>query len=219
MNRTTAAIIATLMILTGIAIASGAPSGAETVVGDTVRGEGTDSETADLVGGNITEVNVSGIQNTGRWGGFFGNIEGGLQLGDTGQGLFYEWTVSDYTGAFVYVANESITNWGLVAAEASDMPSFLLDAAADNWTNTFDATLAFESASISEIPDVPIAQTLDGDGTPAFTTFSLASDGTPVWAGQAVNAGTGFDNSTVDYQILAPAGATPVPYQFYLELP
>ena len=219
MNKTTAAIIATLMILTGIAIAAGAPSGAETTFGDSVRGEETTSGTADLTGGNITEVNVSGIQNTGRWGGFFGRIEGGLQLGDSTQGLFYEWTVTDYTGAYVYVADDSITDWNLAAGDEANMPSYITEPAADNWSNTFNGTGAFSSASISEITDVPTAQTLDGDGVAAFTTYSLQSGTTPVWAGEAVNEGTGFDNSTVDYQILAPADAGIVSYQFYLELP
>ena len=207
------------MILTGIAIASGAPSGAETTVGDTVRGNETESETADLVGGNITEVNVSGIQNTGRWGGFFGRVQGGLQLGDTGQGLFYEWTVTDYTGSFVYVANDSVTNWGLAAAEATDMPASLTEAAADNWTNTFTGTGTFESASIGPLNDVATVETFNSGGVETFVTYSLLSDTTLVWAGEVINEGDAFDGGTADYQILAPAGESAVSYQFYLELP
>ena len=221
MNRNIAAIIAILMVLTGIAIASGAPGGAGVDEGDSQRGEGTASGTADLVGGNVTAVNVTGTQNTGRWGGFFGNISGGYQLGDSTMGLFYEWTVSDYTNAYVYVADGSVTGWSnLEAAVATQQPAFLQEASADNWTNTFSTTEAFNSASIS-IGSVPYTDTYNDAGADTFRTYSLWSpdDTAIVYAGRAIDSETGFDGSTVDYQILAPAGSTPVSYNFYLELP
>ena len=221
MNKATAAIIAALMILGGIAIASGAPGGAETDVISSERGEGTASQTADLIGGNVTAVNVEGQQNTGRWGGFFGNISGGIQLGDSTMGLFYEWTVTDFTDSYVYVASDTVSDWGtLAAASATDQPSYLQEVSADNWTNTFSLTGSFSSASVDPIAGVAYVDTYDGDGVETFRTWSLLADSTTlVYAGQAINAATGFDNSTVDYQILAPASASIVSYQFYLELP
>ena len=221
MNRTTAAIIAALMILTGIAIASGAPGGAETEVGGSERGDETTSGTADLTGGNVTAVNVTGQQNTGRWGGFFGNITGGIQLGDLNMGLFYEWTVTDFTDAYVYVANDSVSDWGLAAATNANQPSYIQGSATDNWTNTFDTTDDFQSSSIALIANVPYTLTYNDAGTGTFRTYSLYSPGSNayVYAGQAIDSVTGFDGSTVDYQILAPADSGIVSYQFYLELP
>lgn len=221
MNRTFAIIAAVLMILSGIAIASGAPGGASTTVGPTEQGTGTASTTQDLQGGNVTEVNVTGNQITGRWGGFYGSISGGIQLADSGSGLFYEWTVSDYTDAMVFVANSTVSDWAsLAAATNANQPTYVQGVAADNWTNTFSTTEAFNSSSIG-IADVPFTQTFDNTNTSTFKTYSLyaPTESAYVYAGKAINDATGFNGETVDYQVLAPADSGVVSYQFYLELP
>lgn len=221
MKRTIAAFIAVLMVLAGIAIAAGAPGGAQTTVVSSSRGTGTASQTADLTGGNVTAVNITGQQITGRWGGFYGNISGGIQLADASSNLFYQWTVTNYTGAYVYAANATVTNWTLSAATKSDQPAYIVGAAADNWSNTFKTTAAFQSASIGPVAATPIAYTLNSTGGNAFTTYSLYSSGDHayIYAGKAINNAKGFNGQTVDYQILAPANSGLVSYQFYLELP
>lgn len=222
MNRTLAIITAALMILSGIAIASGAPGGASTEVGASERGAGTSSGTANLTGGNVTAVNVTGNQITGRWGGFYGNISGGIQLADSGSNLFYEWTVTDYTGAYVYVANDTVSDWAsLQEATNANQPTYIQSAAADNWTNTFTASEAFSSSSLSVVGPVPYTDTFNDVGAGTFRTYSLyaPTENAYVYAGRAINDGTGFNAETVDYQILAPADSGIVSYQFYLELP
>lgn len=222
MNRTIAAFIAALMVLAGIAIAAGAPGGATTTTVSSSRGTGTTSQTANLTGGNVTAVNITGQQITGRWGGFYGNISGGIQLADASSNLFYKWTVTNYTGAYVYAANATVTGWAsLAAATSAEQPTYLVGAAADNWSNTFNSTGSFQSSSIGPISSTPLAYTLNSTGGSAFTTYSLysTSDNAYIYAGKAVNNGNGFNGETVDYQILAPANSGVVSYQFYLELP
>jgi hypothetical protein len=219
MNRTLTIIIAGLMVLSGLAIASGAPGGAATDVLGSDRGTGTASGTANLTGGNVTQVNISGTQITGRWGGFYGEIEGGLQLSDSGSNLFYEWTVSDYTGSVVFAATGTVSNWTAVAAGAvGDQPAYLQVVAADNFTNTFASTEAFNSSSLN-IPDVPFVETFDSTNSSAWKTYALSADGENLYAALAVDGGDGFDGSAIDYQLLAPADSGLTSYSFYLELP
>ena len=222
MNRTLASAIAVLMILGGIAMAAGAPGGAQTTIGPSESGSGTTSETANLTGGNVTEVNITGNQITGNWGGFYGSISGGIQLADSSSNLFYEWTVTDYTNATVYVANDSVSDWAsLAAATNGDQPSYIQGSGTDNWTNTFSANEAFSSASLGPIAATPYTDTFNSSQAATFRTYSLhaPTENAYVYAGRAINNGNGFNNEVVDYQILAPANSGLVSYQFYLELP
>lgn len=182
---------------------------------------GISSESVTTEGGNVTEVNVTGYASTARWAGFYGSIDGGIRLGDSGNNIFYEWTVSNFDGSVVYAANTTVSDWSdaaISAAGVGDMPSYLTTGASDNYTNTFDTTEGFASASITE-GSTPYITTLE-TGTGTFKTYSLKNTaGTLIWAGLADQNELGFDGTTVDYQLLVPADSSGVTYNFYLELP
>jgi len=196
-----------------------APTGGSVAEGATSSWSGTASTSVNTYGGNITEVNVSGYSQTGRWAGFWGEVSGGIRLSD-GTNSFYEWTVTDVTGAVVYAADAAVSNWGSIAAAGiSDLPGYLTAGATDNFTNTFNTTgKTFTSASLS-ISNVPYTNTYSGGSAGNLETYALKDGTTLIWAGKALSNEASFDGGTVDYQLLVPANTTQQTYNFYLELP
>ncbi|MGM5480090.1 MAG: hypothetical protein ACQESC_01385 [Nanobdellota archaeon] len=211
------AIFAVFLMTASLAFA--APGGASTTVGASEQASGTSSTAVDTEGGNVTSVDVSGTSVTGKWAGFFGNISGNIMLGDSSNNEFFEWTVSNVTGAVVYAANTSVTDWGLTAAAEADMPSYVQGSGTDNFTNTFTATEAFNSNSVS-VASAPVATTWNSTGVGNLKTYALKSgaDSASVFAGMAVDDTDGFNGNSVDYQIVVPSESTTT-YSFYLELP
>jgi len=196
-----------------------AVTGGTTVAGGTQSWSGTSSTSVNILGGNITEVNVSGYSQTGRWAGFWGEVSGGLKLSDS-TNSFYEWTVSDVTGAVVYAADAAVSNWGSVAAAGTlDMPGYLTAGATDNFTNTFNTTgKTFTSTSLS-VGSAPYTNTYSSGAAGNLETYALKDGATLIWAGKALSNEASFNGGTVDYQLLVPANGTQETYNFYLELP
>lgn len=197
------------------------PAGGETDFLGESRGGATSSQTETVEGGNVTGVNISGTQITTKWAGFYGNISGGIILADGSSNTFYEWTVTDLTGAIVYAANTSVSDWSTLAnASATDMPSFLTTAATDNYTETLSTggSGTFDGDALTTYYTTTWNDTAQG----SLETHSLLADGgnTLIWAGVAEDGTTGFNGGSLDYQIIVPAdGTTTTTYNFYLELP
>ena len=205
------------LLLAPIAIAN--PTGAETSVGAAVNGSGTDSETATIAGGEIREVNITGTSITGKWAGFWGTISGGIILSDDASNNFFEWTVTDVTDAYVFAALGGTTDFTGMAALTS-IPGFVDGSASDDFVNTFNQSLSFQTESIS-IASVPATYTLQDTSSEQLPTFAL-QDGanTPIFAARALQGADSFQGETVDYQMLVPAdGVGGATYNFYLELP
>ncbi len=207
------ALFAVLLVPSALA----EPTGANVTIGPSERGTATTAETVDTEGGNVTEVNVSGTSITGRWAGFWGTVEGGIALTDAADNAFFEWTVSNVTGAVVYAASAAVTDFStLTAGNDTVAPAYVQADVTDNYNNTFNVTDTFTSASLN-IAGAPFVTTLGGAG--ALRTYSLADGTTHIWAAEAVQDSTGFNTETVDYQLLAPANSAGITYTFYLELP
>jgi hypothetical protein len=201
-------------------LVSAAPTGGTLVNGTTSHGTNSVSTTRTIAGGNVSEVNVSGTAMTTRWGGFFGSLSGGLQLTDAAANKFYEWTVSSFTGAVVYAATASVSNWApgnIVAMDTADAPVAVTSAGSDSFMNTFAASESFTSATLTVNP-ANYTTTLGGGG---LKTYSLqtADKATKIWAGKAVDNAASFAGGIVDYQLLVPAATAGTTYNFYLELP
>lgn len=221
--KTKLLLLAVAVFLLTFALASAAPGGASTSTGASETNAGTSVSTVNIEGGNVTYVDVNSDVVTGRWAGFFGNVSGSIILADTAGSNFYQWTVSNMTGAAVYAASASISDWSganIVPLTESNTPAFLQTAATDNFNNTFAANEAFVSASLNEAA-TPYTTTYNSSGVAGnLKTYALYStaDTADIWAGLAVNDADGFNAATVDYQILVPAQSS-TSYSFYLELP
>ncbi|MEM5826005.1 MAG: hypothetical protein QW480_00330 [Candidatus Aenigmatarchaeota archaeon] len=217
-----------LSIIFSIAVA--APTGASvTQVGDQERGsESSSPGQVQTQGGNLTYVNVSAYQITGKWAGFYGNISGDIRLADSSNNIFYKWTISDPTGSVVYVCTGTVSSWttaNIVPLYANDnlLPSFL-KSGADSFNVTFTSQEQFTSASLT-INNVNYTYTYSSNQPGnTFKTYALkaTNENVMIWAGKAVRAGTSFKNTAVDYQVLAGVPAqypNTVTFYFYLELP
>lgn len=219
----------TLGVLLVVPFALAAPSAADITAGTAESYTYTPTTTTTSVnGGEVQEVNVSGSVVTSKWVGFYGQVSGSILLGDSSGNVFYQWTVSDPTGAVVYAANGSVSTWDttniqpLYASDAGWLPSFMLSGA-DSFNTTFVNQETFTSNSLT-INSVNYTTTWQGgsQGTD-FKTYALkaVNDNAIIWAGKAVADKTAFNGNTADYQILAGVNSLSgtTTYYFYLELP
>ena len=213
-----------LVILLSLAAGYAAPVGASVTVGSSETYSPTVTNTVNAIGGNVTEVNVSSVQVTDKWAGFYGQVSGSVVLADSSGNYFYQWTISDPTGGVVYVANNTVSSWTLSALRTTSgyLPSHLLQGT-DSFNNTFTQHEDFNSPSIS-VTDANYTTTWQGgtQGT-EFKTYALYADSgaTLIWAGTVNADKTSFNSGSADYQVLAgmDAQATLDTFYFYLELP
>ncbi|MFH1211687.1 MAG: hypothetical protein V1659_02040 [Candidatus Woesearchaeota archaeon] len=212
-------VVFTAVILALAYAVSAAPYGANVTAGVQERRADSSADTVVTEGGNITEVNVSGNQITSKWAGFFGVISGGIELADASNNKFYEWTVSDVTNAVVFASEDTVSDWGSVAAgDTANMPANVKTAAADNYTNTFNETGAFNSSTLN-VGSVPYAKTWQSGTQGTLKTYYLLDGSDIICAGLADDGATGFNGDTVDYQILIPGMGVKSTWYFYMELP
>lgn len=226
-------VMATVSMLIAAIISSvsiAAPTGASvTPIGNQERGQEQSSPgQVTTQGGNITTVNLSAYQITGKWAGFYGNISGDIRLADSSGNIFYRWTVSDPTGSVVYVCSGTVNDWTTTNIQPlystdSLLPSFL-KSGVDSFNVTFTLQEQFTSASLT-INNVNYTYTYSNNnpGT-TFKTYALKANNENVliWAGKAVQGGTSFKGTVVDYQVLAGVPQqypNTVTFYFYLELP
>lgn len=220
-------LMLSLSIITSVSLA--APTGASvTQVGNQERGQEGTAGQISTQGGNLTTVNISSYQITGKWAGFYGNVSGDIRLADGSGNVFYKWTISDPTNSVVYVCTGTVSTWttsNIVPLYSTDnlLPSFL-KSGADSFNRTFTTQEQFTSASLT-INNVNYTYTYSNNNPGnTFKTYALKADSENVmiWAGKASKAGTSFKNTVVDYQVLAgvpnqyPSTST---FYFYLELP
>lgn len=221
------AIFATLALLLVGASYAADIQGANTTVVQSSTGPTVAATTVNAIGGNVTAVNINGTAITDRWAGFYGNISGVVRLSDSTGNKFYQWTVSQLTGSVVYATNGTVSNWStLDVATYSNMPSYLQQSAADNYSNTFTSNEAF-TTNLRSVAGVDYTYTLNASGQNSqFKTYAMTADvsasandnSTIVFAGKAVQAANSFNGGAADFQIIAPA-RTQTTYYFYLELP
>lgn len=223
MKRFWTNIVLVLCVFTLLALSAVAqPTGGETTVGPSERGTESTSGTATLQAGNVTEINITGTKITTKWGGFYGFVSGGVELNDASGNNFYVWTISDFTGAVVYAANNTVSSWTLSAISNTTAPAFVVGEAADDYDQTFTATEAFVSDSMN-VAATPYTTTYQNGVVGALKTYGLVVTANPnvnIWAGVVIDDTDSFKvGEQVDYQILAPAKATGTVYNFYLEMP
>jgi len=209
-----------------INMAASQPTGGNITLGFSERGVSSGSETAGIESGNLTAVNVTNIAITTRWAGFYGEVSGEIFLGDSSGNRFYEWTVSNVTGAVVFATNSTVSDWSnsnIVAANDSVLPSYLKTSATDNYNNTFNQSGTFTSLSITEA-NTNYTETFQNGTRGSLKTYALHStaDDALIFAGVAQDNAESFKtndttSTKVDYQLLLPAQSATV-YNFYLEL-
>jgi len=210
------------IILFGFVFLTTAQQGATVTPGtpETWSGPSPGSTTAE--GGNITEVNMSGVSQTIHWQGFWGQVSGSIALKDASNNTMYNWTVATVSGN-VYTSNDStgITWSNLMEGDDSDCDN-IVGTGADSCTNTFGPSTKTFTVAGSDITTVPIVQTFNYTGSGTFDEGILEdSGGSGPWVYVATiynNANT-FKNGAADFQMIVPVnGTNTVTYYFWLEL-
>ncbi len=184
---------------------------------------GSSAGQVDVTSGHIYSTNLTGVQNTYRWVGVYGNITGKIVLADTSGDSFYNWTGAH--GVLVYASTASSITWtSLADADASTVTTtdtWLSGSYADNYTNTFSGSEAIGSLIFTTLTSDYVAPYPSGSN---WRTYSLTDGTNLVWAGKAfATAKTTYDGNTADYELMLPedgsAGDTAATtYYFWVEL-
>ncbi|MBR9705750.1 hypothetical protein GOV14_01825 [Candidatus Pacearchaeota archaeon] len=122
--------------------------------------------------GNVTELNIFGYSTTQSWQGYFGNVSGTVQLGDSSDNIFYNWSVVSPLGEVYASTNDSIDWINLQCFNFTASGSYADDSANRGSTSQYGMNLTqLESLYNIDVGDV------DGvNETFALNTTSEAHD-------------------------------------------
>jgi hypothetical protein len=212
---------------------------------ETLQGfESSASGQADLIGGNVSNYNISGEQTTNQWAGIYGTATGSLVLGsnETGNsGVFYEW--GDATVDNVYIDSFGSINWGNLTPGApnnvTDAYGMIDSGDTDNASATYDTSEPYEIGNSTNEYTLPTAETrsnitndefktgiiqdVDNEGQPANGS---AQPDDPFFVAKVDDAADkgAFNGEPADYQAIVPAAISDDPedgsttYDLYVEL-
>ena len=86
-----------------------APNGASVTPGASERLSSGQASNHSALAGNITELTIfAGGSDSQTWQGYYGNVSGGLTLGDASDNVLYNWSVVTPSGEVYASTNESI---------------------------------------------------------------------------------------------------------------
>jgi hypothetical protein len=220
------AMVASLILGTGMVTAQSSPDEANTQGTTTDYGPFTDSGGPDTVTtnpGEITSANVTAEQTTERWAGLFGNATGTIVLGSSDTDRLYEW---DARAEYVFASTNGSVDFTTLgtadAASLNGLSSLSYGDSSDNATKTFSTT----SSSSYSGASTDAALTYNGGNSPVWTTALEAATASPTQLSHYVFTGvaqpdageTAYDGSTADYQVIVPQDGGVSSYSLYMEL-
>lgn len=87
------------------------PNGASMQVISSERTPSGDASNVSAIAGNITQLNIFvGGAGSQTWQGYYGNVSGGLNLGDASNNILYNWSLASPNGE-VYASTNSSISW------------------------------------------------------------------------------------------------------------
>ncbi len=211
-----------LLVLVGLPFVRAATPGGADMSDNADRGAyaGASAGTMDVTSGHIYFANVTGVQNTYRWVGLYGNVSGVITLADSSGNYFYNWTGAK--GVLVYASTGSSITWSSLAdADSTDMDSWLEGSFTDSYSNTFSGTENIGSQIFTSLTSDYAAPYPTASG---WRTYSLTDGTNLVWAGKVLSsAATTYDGTTADFEMLIPENGTAgdetaTTYYFWVEL-
>jgi len=179
-------------------------------------------------GGNITVLNItSANSSTERWAGYLGNIStvnSNIVLANPTLDIFYSWDWDAANDGEICAGTATTYVWAdLAAGAAADVDTvWVFGDVSDDAEATFDDG----NANIDIAGSVIAAPSADTGQANGFVTMLLTDQAAPAAEGDflfctntSIGAGTGYDGSTVDYELIVPTtyGATE-DYYFFVEL-
>jgi len=89
------------------------PSGANYSFVNSSTASPAPPQSIDAYAGNVSEMNIFGYSTTQSWQGFYGNVSGVIQLGDSASHVMYNWSDLSPKGE-VYASVNNSVNWANV---------------------------------------------------------------------------------------------------------
>ncbi len=187
--------------------------------------------------GNVTEVNIFGYTTTQSWQGYFGNVSGTIQLADSSDNVFYNWSVANPKGE-IYASTADNVNWSSISCFNFTTDGLALESTYGIESDDVDGVN--ETFSIANGHDLFYTNNIEFSSGQCMSTQLFDSTGGStvgifeevlLWDGDAViftsiieNASvSGFDNKDHDFEMLVLEDGhlddtSTTPYYFYVEL-
>jgi len=235
-----------LITLISYSVFSAAPTGPESITNISTerRVNFTSSPFSISAGfGNITKMFVNVTKLTSFWSGFYGNISGRITLDDLNNFTFYDWaSVNLSVKGNVFAANETVSNWAQVACVNLTgngtghsggtlwLNETILESTygmTDTTSEGFGETFASRNRIVIDaltITDCPATYAYTNDSQQSLrwnqTLLSVNNTHTLIFASSIEDNQVGYNNQSVDFQILVADKNTagPTNYLFYIEL-
>jgi len=227
------AVIVVALVAAFTGIVSADPDGAGVSAGDTSTWAATTAGDDAAAGGDITALDLTIDQGTIKWQGYWGNITDMIVLADASGNKMYDWgSATTLTGEVFATTADGVPAWtsvNSVTATERDNATTGIDALW-SWTASSDdagETFTLETASVTvagvTTASDAVATAVDailptGNGwqTVVITdATTIAGKDDYIFVGIINEDRTGYDTTTVDYQMIVPGEAT---YYFYVEV-
>lgn len=183
------------------------------------------------VGGNITNLEISGDILTSKWQGYYGNVSGTITLQDSDSNSMIDWDWTAAEGGIVLATTNSSPNWSSAFDIASGTNvntawSFTTDDT-DSATNTFIDTNESVKISGTEVTSTACAYTYNSTGIGIWQTAVVSGLGDTnadkddyLFAGIISADGNSYNDREIDFQMIVPTpeDGTGDTYEFYIEL-
>ena len=205
-------IICVVFAMFAVAFVFADPSGATVTPGTSssapAASAGSDTN---ALAGNVTQVNLVGDSNTQAWQGYFGNVTGAIQLGDSSSNILYNWSLSS-PGGEVYAANRSSVDFTIidcfdmangVTTLESDWNIGASDADGVNETFNLNDHAGFFTGSVEHTSgECNNTKLYNSSGVGSFDVVLLNETGGPIFASLLQEDGNGFDGDTYDFEMI-----------------
>jgi len=187
--------------------------------------EATVSEGDDgVAGGNVSSTNLTANRDTTDWAGFYGTLDQTVSLSDGS--TFYQWTAGEVTGAAILAAPTGNSFSGdegnLAAPNDVSQLNHVPTSGTERVSNTYNEGIGQPADLSAEATNSTTVNYGDADDFKNYLFKSTADNGNnPIFAAEAKDSATGFDGSTVDYQLLVgttESGDTSESFNFYAKI-
>ncbi|MBR9699508.1 hypothetical protein GOV09_03580 [Candidatus Woesearchaeota archaeon] len=107
-NRLGIILLILLIIQSLSALSVNLPEGAKNLtIVDSTRRPSTASDTLSAIAGNVSQLNIYAWTTTKTWQGYYGNVTGKIQLGDSSGYTLYDWQTSNPSGQ-IYASTSEV---------------------------------------------------------------------------------------------------------------
>jgi hypothetical protein len=224
------AVIVVALVAAFTGIVSAVPDGATGTANAPVTKATVTATSDDAQGGYIAEFNLTVMQQTTKWQGYYGNMTAGITLDDDTAATMYSWTTATPAGevyattlngvpAWTTFTNDTVsatvdTAYGFVSGESDDMGNTFLDQdhAAFYLAGTeITAGMGQRAVTTGTWETVILLGSGAGTATNDYLFVGIIRDNTTSYKGAP---------DTCDYQMIIPENPSTgtTPYYFYAEI-